>query len=53
MVSKNAFPTAQVDGPTGGPDLGLITCGGEFDADVRSYEDNVVVCARAVEAYRA
>lgn len=52
-VSKNAFPTAQVYGPTNGPEMRLITCGGEFDADVRSYEDNVVVYARAVEAYRA
>jgi sortase (surface protein transpeptidase) len=53
MVPKDAFPTAQVYGPTSGPELRLITCGGEFDADVRSYEDNVVVYARAVEAYRA
>ena len=52
-VPKNAFPTAQVYGPTAGPELRLITCGGAFDADVRSYEDNVVVYARAVEAYRA
>ncbi|MEJ2860895.1 sortase domain-containing protein [Actinomycetospora flava] len=52
-VSKNAFPTVQVYGPTTGPELRLITCGGEFDSDVRSYEDNVVVYGHAVEAYRA
>jgi sortase (surface protein transpeptidase) len=52
-VPKNAFPTAQVYGPTSGPALRLITCGGEFDADVRSYEDNVVVYGHAVEAFRA
>ncbi|MHC1558479.1 sortase domain-containing protein [Actinomycetospora sp. C-140] len=52
-VSKNAFPTAQVYGPTGDPALRLITCGGAFDADVRSYEDNIVVFGHAVEAYRA
>ncbi|GAA4934661.1 sortase family protein [Actinomycetospora succinea] len=52
-VSKNAFPTVQVYGPTTGPELRLITCGGEFDSDVRSYEDNIVVFGHAVEAYRA
>ncbi|GAA4776575.1 class F sortase [Actinomycetospora chlora] len=52
-VPKNAFPTASVYGPTAGPELRLITCGGEFDPDVRSYEDNVVVYGHAVEAFRA
>lgn len=52
-VSKDAFPTVQVYGPTTGPELRLITCGGEFDSDVRSYSDNVVVYGHAVEAYRA
>lgn len=51
-VPKNAFPTARVYGPTAAPELRLITCGGEFDPDVRSYEDNVVVYGHAVEAYR-
>jgi sortase (surface protein transpeptidase) len=51
-VAKNAFPTASVYGPTSRPELRLITCGGEFDPDVRSYEDNVVVYGHAVEAYR-
>jgi sortase (surface protein transpeptidase) len=51
-VSKNAFPTAQVYGPTVDPQLRLITCGGEFNSDVRSYEDNIVVYGHAVEAYR-
>lgn len=51
-VPKDAFPTVQVYGSTPGPELRLITCGGEFDADVRSYEDNVVVYGHAVEAYR-
>jgi sortase (surface protein transpeptidase) len=52
-VDKNAFPTAQVYGPTTDAQLRLITCGGEFDTDVRSYEDNVIVFGHAVEAYRA
>lgn len=52
-VPKDAFPTVQVYGPTTGPELRLITCGGQFNSDVRSYSDNVVVYGRAVEAYRA
>jgi sortase (surface protein transpeptidase) len=52
-VGKNAFPTAQVYGPTSGAELRLITCGGEFDPSVRSYEDNIIVFGHAVEAYRA
>jgi hypothetical protein len=43
---KDAFPTAQVYGPTPGPELRLITCGGPFDRTARSYEQNVVVYAR-------
>jgi Sortase domain len=45
---KRAFGTAEVYGPTTGPELRLITCGGEFDRSRRSYEDNVVVFARLV-----
>lgn len=33
QVAKSAFPTSQVYGPTTGPQLRLITCGGEFDGD--------------------
>jgi sortase (surface protein transpeptidase) len=42
---KNAFPTEEVYGPTHRAELRLITCGGEFDRDNRSYRDNVVVTA--------
>ncbi len=45
-VPKTAFPTALVYGPTPGPELRLITCGGSFDDDARSYADNTVVFAR-------
>lgn len=45
---KEAFPTDLVYGPTPGPELRLITCGGTFDAGARSYEDNTVVFAREV-----
>ena len=42
---KNKFPTATVYGATPGPELRLITCGGDFDRSKRSYRDNVVVYA--------
>jgi sortase (surface protein transpeptidase) len=45
---KDAFPTEQVYGPTPRPELRLITCGGDFDPDARSYRDNVVVSAAIV-----
>ena len=44
---KDDFATAEVYGPTTGPELRLITCGGTFDRSRRSYQDNVVVYARA------
>lgn len=42
---KATFPTARVYGPTPGPELRLITCGGEFDKSRGSYRDNIVVYA--------
>lgn len=45
---KDAFPTAAVYGPTTGPELRLVTCGGAFDRAAGSYLDNVVVWARPV-----
>lgn len=45
---KDSFPTAAVYGDTAGPQLRLITCGGEFDDAVGHYEDNVVVFASIV-----
>ena len=42
---KNDFPTARVYGPTPGPELRLITCGGTFDRRNGHYRDNVVVAA--------
>lgn len=44
-VSKNAFPTAAVYGPTKDPQLRLITCGGSFDPTAHSYVDNIIVYA--------
>jgi hypothetical protein len=48
QVAKEQFPTAAVYGPTPRPELRLITCGGRFDRQARSYTDNVVVEAVAV-----
>ena len=47
LYRKDRFPTAAVYGPAAGPQLRLITCGGTFDAALRSYESNVVVYAVA------
>ena len=47
---KGAFPTERVYGPTDGPALRLVTCGGPFDREARSYLDNVVVFATPVAA---
>lgn len=45
-VAKAAFPTQRVYGPTEGAELRLLTCGGSFDEEAGSYEDNLVVYAR-------
>jgi sortase (surface protein transpeptidase) len=44
---KSAFPTTAVYGPAPGDQLRLITCGGTFDYQDRSYLSNVVVYAVA------
>jgi sortase (surface protein transpeptidase) len=44
-VSKDAFPTDAVYGNTAGPELRLITCGGDFDHTAHNYRDNVIVYA--------
>ncbi len=45
MYLKSRFPTAAVYGPAPGAQLRLITCGGTFDPELRSYLANVVVYA--------
>ncbi|MBN2623658.1 MAG: class F sortase [Acidimicrobiales bacterium] len=42
---KDALPD-DIFARDGDPGLVLVTCGGEFDSDTRSYEDNVVAYAR-------
>ena len=44
---KRAFPSDEVYGPTLGPALRLITCGGSFDRERGSYRSNIVVYATA------
>ena len=44
-VPKSDFPTERVYGSTGRPELRVITCGGPFDPEARSYRDNVIVYA--------
>lgn len=47
---KGAFPTDAVYGDIDHAGLRLITCGGDFDRDARSYVDNVVVFAELISA---
>ncbi len=45
---KSHFPTAAVYGPAPDPELRLISCGGVFDQNLKSYLSNVVVYATAI-----
>ena len=47
---KSAFPTKLVYGNTDHAALRLITCGGAFDRDTGSYEENIVVLASLVSS---
>lgn len=42
---KTDFPTDLVYGPSDRPGLRLITCGGDFDENQHSYQNNVIVFA--------
>ncbi|MGW5672173.1 class F sortase [Micromonospora sp. NPDC003776] len=42
---KTAFPTELVYGPSDRPALRVVTCGGAFDQNARSYVDNIIVFA--------
>lgn len=46
---KDLFPTSFVYGDTAESELRLITCGGNFDSKVRSYDANTVVYASLVK----
>ncbi len=47
---KTSFPTEKVYGDTTGPELRLITCGGDFDSSTGNYLDNVVAYAKLTRA---
>lgn len=47
--AKDEFPTVAVYSNTESPELRLITCGGNFDADSGHFDDNIVVFAELVE----
>jgi sortase (surface protein transpeptidase) len=49
-VPKDAFPTSEVYGPTDGPALRLVTCGGDFDDEAGHYRDNTIAYARYAPA---
>lgn len=46
---KDEFPTERVYAGTPGAELRLITCGGVFDTDERSYRDNVIAYADRID----
>ena len=46
---KDEFPTDAVYGNIDHAGLRLITCGGEFDRQARSYTDNIIVFADLVD----
>jgi hypothetical protein len=41
----DSFPTKEVYGATAGPELRLITCGGDYSSSRRQYLSNVVAFA--------
>ncbi|TDC28968.1 class F sortase, partial [Micromonospora sp. 15K316] len=45
---KDEFPTELVYGPSERPGLRVVTCGGQFDENARSYLNNVIVFASLV-----
>ncbi|MBE1465557.1 LPXTG-site transpeptidase (sortase) family protein [Kibdelosporangium phytohabitans] len=48
QIAKREFPTDKVYGDTQGPELRLITCGGQFDHAAHSYKDNIIVYAALI-----
>jgi sortase (surface protein transpeptidase) len=48
QFAKDAFPTQAVYGNLDHAGLRLITCGGSFDPQMRSYNDNLVVFAELI-----
>lgn len=53
MYAKDQFPARLVYGSRGFSDLQLVTCGGVFDRDTRSYLSNVVAFTSLVSSSSA
>lgn len=49
QYQKQELPTDRVFAKTGDPVLTLITCGGDFNRSLRSYEDNIVAYAIPID----
>ncbi len=48
QYDKDELPADRVFAKEGSPSVVLITCGGEFNRSLSSYEDNVVAFAEPV-----
>ncbi len=48
QYEKEQLPRDSIFARDGDPQLVLITCGGDFNRQVRSYEDNVVIYANPI-----
>jgi sortase (surface protein transpeptidase) len=48
LITKQVLPVDRIFAREGAPRLTLITCGGPFQPELRSYRDNVVVVAEPV-----
>lgn len=51
-VAKSRFPSDAVYGPTSGPALRLVTCGGPFDASTGNYLDNIIAYGTLLDLRR-
>jgi hypothetical protein len=45
LCPQQDFPSQQVYGPTPGPTLRLVTCGGDFDTQTHLYLDRTIAFA--------
>lgn len=50
QVAKTSLPFDEIFARAGTARVALITCGGDFDYDARSYSDNVIVIAELIDA---
>jgi LPXTG-site transpeptidase (sortase) family protein len=47
-ISKDELPVDRLFARDGAPRLTMVTCGGDFDREARSYRENVVVTAELI-----